>query len=94
MKRPGAADPLRGVGVYGGAFKVTDGLQARFGEQRVIDTPISEIAIIGSEPGVARNLGDEFRCITVAASRPYPSSQTSGPRCLPSRTRTTENPGK
>jgi 2-oxoisovalerate dehydrogenase E1 component beta subunit len=39
------------VGVYGGAFKVTEGLQARFGEQRVIDTPISEIAIIGSAIG-------------------------------------------
>ncbi|HEX2445203.1 MAG TPA: alpha-ketoacid dehydrogenase subunit beta [Vicinamibacterales bacterium] len=41
------------VGVYGGAFKVTDGLQARFGEQRVIDTPISEIAIIGSAIGAS-----------------------------------------
>jgi 2-oxoisovalerate dehydrogenase E1 component beta subunit len=41
------------VGVYGGAFKVTEGLQARFGEQRVIDTPISEIAIIGSAVGSA-----------------------------------------
>src|SRR5688500_8604947 len=30
------------IGVYGGAFKVTEGLQARFGEQRVIDTPLSE----------------------------------------------------
>ena len=41
------------VGVYGGAFKVTDGLQARFGEARVIDTPISEIAIIGSAVGAS-----------------------------------------
>jgi 2-oxoisovalerate dehydrogenase E1 component beta subunit len=41
------------VGVYGGAFKVTDGLQARFGEQRVIDTPISEIAIVGSAIGAS-----------------------------------------
>jgi pyruvate/2-oxoglutarate/acetoin dehydrogenase E1 component len=41
------------IGVYGGAFKVTQGLQARFGEKRVIDTPISEIAIIGAAAGAA-----------------------------------------
>ncbi|MGH7658863.1 MAG: alpha-ketoacid dehydrogenase subunit beta, partial [Gemmatimonadales bacterium] len=35
------------VGLYGGAFKVTDGFHARFGEERVIDTPISEAAIVG-----------------------------------------------
>ena len=29
------------VGAYGGAFKVTEGLLDKFGEQRVIDTPIS-----------------------------------------------------
>ena len=41
------------IGAYGGAFKVTEGLQAKFGEQRVIDTPISEIAIIGAAAGAA-----------------------------------------
>src|SRR5665811_1390095 len=41
------------VGVFGGAFKVTEGLQARFGENRVIDTPISEIAIVGAAAGAA-----------------------------------------
>jgi 2-oxoisovalerate dehydrogenase E1 component beta subunit len=41
------------IGAYGGAFKVTDGLMARFGEQRVIDTPISEIAIVGAAAGAA-----------------------------------------
>jgi pyruvate/2-oxoglutarate/acetoin dehydrogenase E1 component len=41
------------VGVYGGAFKVTEGLQARFGEHRVLDAPISEIAIIGSAIGAS-----------------------------------------
>jgi len=41
------------VGTYGGAFKVTEGLQAHFGERRVIDTPISEIAIIGAAAGAA-----------------------------------------
>ena len=41
------------VGAYGGAFKVTEGLQERFGEARVIDTPISEIAIVGSAIGAS-----------------------------------------
>src|ERR671928_2083588 len=41
------------IGAYGGAFKVTEGLQARYGEQRVIDTPISEAAIIGAAAGAA-----------------------------------------
>jgi pyruvate/2-oxoglutarate/acetoin dehydrogenase E1 component len=41
------------IGVYGGAFKVTEGLQNKFGQARVIDTPISEIAIIGAAAGAA-----------------------------------------
>lgn len=41
------------IGVFGGAFKVTEGLQARFGAKRVIDTPISEIAIVGAAAGAA-----------------------------------------
>jgi len=41
------------VGAYGGAFKVTEGLIDRFGEARVIDTPISEIAIVGSAIGAS-----------------------------------------
>src|ERR671936_753465 len=41
------------VGAYGGAFKVTEGLQEKFGEARVIDTPISEAAIVGSAIGAS-----------------------------------------
>jgi len=41
------------VGAYGGAFKMTDGFVARFGEERVIDTPISESAIVGAACGAA-----------------------------------------
>jgi len=41
------------VGAYGGAFKVTDGLLDEFGEGRVIDTPISEAAIVGAACGAA-----------------------------------------
>ncbi len=40
------------VGVYGGAFKVTAGLLERFGWERVIDTPISESAIVGAAVGM------------------------------------------
>jgi len=41
------------VGVYGGAFKTSYGLIDRYGPERVIDTPISEIAIIGAASGAA-----------------------------------------
>jgi pyruvate/2-oxoglutarate/acetoin dehydrogenase E1 component len=41
------------VGRYGGAFKVTEGLLDTFGEDRVIDTPISEAAIVGAACGAA-----------------------------------------
>ncbi len=41
------------IGVYGGAFKVTDGFQKEFGEWRVLDTPLSETAIVGAATGAA-----------------------------------------
>lgn len=41
------------VGIYGGAFKVTAGLLEKFGETRIIDTPISESAIVGAAIGAA-----------------------------------------
>lgn len=41
------------VGVYGGAFKVTEGMFEKFGAGRVIDTPISESAIVGAAVGAA-----------------------------------------
>lgn len=41
------------VGVYGGAFKTSEGLLARFGWERVIDTPISESAIVGAAVGMS-----------------------------------------
>jgi 2-oxoisovalerate dehydrogenase E1 component beta subunit len=40
------------VGIYGGAFKVSAGLVDRFGWERVIDTPISETAIVGAAVGM------------------------------------------
>jgi 2-oxoisovalerate dehydrogenase E1 component beta subunit len=41
------------VGIYGGAFKVTDGMLEKFGERRVVDTPISESGIVGAAIGAA-----------------------------------------
>ncbi|HTX34255.1 MAG TPA: alpha-ketoacid dehydrogenase subunit beta [Bryobacteraceae bacterium] len=41
------------IGVYGGAFKVTDGFIEHFGERRVVDTPISEGAIVGAAIGAS-----------------------------------------
>jgi 2-oxoisovalerate dehydrogenase E1 component beta subunit len=42
------------VGAYGGAFGVTQGLYEEFGEMRVIDTPISESAIVGISIGASQ----------------------------------------
>jgi pyruvate/2-oxoglutarate/acetoin dehydrogenase E1 component len=41
------------IGAYGGAFKVTDGFLEAFGEQRVVDTPISEAGFTGAAAGAA-----------------------------------------
>jgi 2-oxoisovalerate dehydrogenase E1 component beta subunit len=41
------------IGVFGGAFKATEGLLAKFGPERVIDTPISETAIVGAACGMS-----------------------------------------
>jgi 2-oxoisovalerate dehydrogenase E1 component beta subunit len=43
------------IGVYGGAFKVTKGFLEEFGAGRILDTPISEAAIIGAAIGAALN---------------------------------------
>jgi pyruvate dehydrogenase E1 component beta subunit len=43
------------VGKEGGVFRVTDGLQAKFGADRVIDTPLAEAGIVGVALGMAVN---------------------------------------
>src|ERR1700716_3358075 len=40
------------VGKLGGVFRVTDGLQKDFGEQRVLDTPLAESGVIGTAGGL------------------------------------------
>jgi 2-oxoisovalerate dehydrogenase E1 component beta subunit len=46
-------DAREDVGRLGGVFRVTDGLQAKFGEDRVFDTPIAESGIVGAAIGLA-----------------------------------------
>jgi pyruvate dehydrogenase E1 component beta subunit len=55
------------VGVNGGVFRVTEGLQKRFGEKRVVDTPLAESGIIGTSIGLA-----------MAGLRPIPEIQFEG----------------
>src|SRR3954451_6084161 len=55
------------VGLNGGVFRVTDGLQKRFGAERCIDTPLSESGITGSAIGLA-----------MAGMRPVPEIQFEG----------------
>ncbi len=41
------------VGLYGGSYMVTEGLVAKYGERRLIDTPIAELSIVGNAVGMA-----------------------------------------
>jgi len=41
------------VGLYGGSYRVTEGLVTKYGEQRLIDTPIAELSIVGNAVGMA-----------------------------------------
>lgn len=43
------------VGKNGGVFRLTDGLQDKYGEERVLDTPLAESAILGASMGMAIN---------------------------------------
>src|SRR5437870_13274446 len=71
------------VGAYGGAFKVTEGFAKKFGEARVIDTPISEAAIVGAAAGRPTWACAPWRRCSSSTSSPAPttcSPTTSPPR--------------
>lgn len=55
------------IGKDGGVFRVTEGLQAKFGDDRVMDTPLAESGIIGSSIGMA-----------IAGLHPIPEIQFAG----------------
>ena len=55
------------IGLNGGVFRVTEGLQKRFGPDRVVDSPLSESGIMGSSIGLA-----------LAGMRPIPEIQFEG----------------
>lgn len=55
------------VGLSGGVFRITEGLQERFGPERVIDTPLNESGIVGSAVGMA-----------IAGARPVAEIQFDG----------------
>jgi pyruvate dehydrogenase E1 component beta subunit len=55
------------IGINGGVFRVTEGLQKRFGADRVVDTPLAESGIIGTSIGLA-----------MAGLRPIPEIQFEG----------------
>ena len=79
------------IGGYGGAFRVTAGLQERFGIERVVETPIAEAAVIGAAAGAANTPRDtqglRRRLITSAACQAaikvnYPLSRPAMQRLL------------
>lgn len=55
------------IGLNGGVFRVTDGLQAKHGRDRVVDTPLDESGIMGSAIGLA-----------IAGMKPIPEMQFDG----------------
>src|SRR5262249_39316046 len=74
------------IGVYGGAFKVTDGFIYPFGSQRVIDKPIAESAIFGAAywGSLTRHRpGGRFPFIGLHQLRLQPDRQHAGQVALP-----------
>ena len=78
------------IGYFGGVFRVTDGLQRKYGEHRVLDTPIAEGAIVAAAIGMGVNGLRPGRRGTVRRlhlSRLRPDLQRAGAAALPQRRR-------
>ena len=76
------------IGVFGGAFKVTDGFIEEFGAERVMDTPLAESGIIGTAVGAAvvghaAGLRDAVRRLHLLRLRP--ARQRRRARCTTAR---------
>src|SRR5947207_14248726 len=80
------------IGVYGGAFKITEGFVHHFGKERVIDTPISEAAIVSAAFGASltgmRPLA-EFQIKDFISS---PHTRIVNPVAKPKHRQTTRSP--
>ena len=81
------------IGEYGGAFKVTAGLLEHFGARRVVDTPISEAAIVGASIGAGlmglrpvaeMQFADSSPAASTRSSISPPSAATAGTPACPS----------
>lgn len=69
-------------GRLGGVFRITDGLQAKYGEDRVFDTPLAESGILGMSVGLA-----------MVASTPFPRSSSMASPIRPSTRSFARSPG-
>jgi hypothetical protein len=58
------------VGKLGGVFRITDGLQKDFGEDRVIDSPLAESGIVGTAVGRCAATARSWRSSSTASSTP------------------------
>ena len=66
------------IGKLGGVYRVTEGLQARFGNRRIMDAPLGESGIIGTSIGMALRgyrprAGDSVRRLRVPRLQPITS---------------------